>query len=316
MPDLDPKWFGGSAEIPPDICQKLLVEDYHGLADRALTSMGWEGQLICAAGLAISQDGTLVQNARFMARGTLSQTPIPVKASTLWEGAPENVMVQVSVPDCTNFQFTGGELCSEYLPQAAVKFMVTREGQPVLPTEWEGLKIGEFSLRLIAHLGKASNGRSGPHFRLSVLMYPYGVDQLTELSEATQCVSWPGIRILEGSSELFPRPPLNFWGCPIFPLLNVQDRAANCSNLPTADHLRHGIAELMASAALPTACKSRSGLKRKMEDMMDDPEASEPATPTVTWPPAPRPVRTQGNTVLCNNRILKYRIPILSLVRL
>jgi hypothetical protein len=206
----------------------------------------------------------------------MTQTPVPVKASTLWEGVPEDVTVQVSVPDCTNFQFTGGELCSEYLPQDAVKFVITRAGQPVLPTEWEALKIGPFSLRLVAHLGKTSNGRGGPHFRLSVLMFPFSVDQLTDLSDATQSVSWPGIRILEGKSELFPRPPLNFWGCPIFPLLNVQDRAENCTTLPTAAHLRHGISELMATAALPTACKSRSGLKRKMDDMVEDPEASEP----------------------------------------
>ena len=294
MPDLDQKWFDGAREIPPDICAKLTVQDYHGLTDRALTALGWEGQLICTAGLTVSQDGTLVQNGRFIARGVLAQAPVPVKASILWEGVPENVMIHVTVPDCTNFQFTGGELCSDYLPQAAVKFVVSKDGQPVLPTQWEEMKVGDFSLRLIAHLGKSSNGRSGPHFRLSVLMFPYSVEQLADLSDATQSVSWPGISILEGKSELFPRPPLGFWGCPLFPLLNVQDRADNCNTLPTAAHLRHAISELMAAAALPTACKSRSGLKRKMEEMVEDPEASDPVTPTITWPPAPRPRPQQG----------------------
>ena len=295
MPDLDPKWFAGSAELPPDISTKLTIEDYHGLADRALTAMGWEGQLICAAGLSISQDGQLVQNGRFLARGALSTTPVPVKAAHLWEGVADNVMVHVTVPDCTNFPFSSGELCSDYLPQAAVKFVITRDGQPVLPTEWEQLKIGDFSLRLIAHLGKTSNGRTGPHFKLSVLMFPYSVDQLADLSDATQSVSWPGISILEGKSEFFPRAPLNFWGCPLFPLLNVQDRAANCADLPTSAHLRHAIGELMGSAARPTACKSRAGLKRKMDEMTADPEASDPVAPTVTWPPAPRPAISQGN---------------------
>ena len=295
MPDLDQKWFAGTAEIPPDICEKLSVQDYHGLTDRALTAMGWEGQLICTAGLTVSQDGSLVQSGRFIARGMLSQAPVAVKAATLWEGVPENVMFHVTVPDCTNFQFTGGELCSDYLPQAAVKFVVSRDGQPVLPTQWEELKLGEFSLRLIAHLGKTSNSRnSRPNFRMAVLMFPYSVDQLADLSDATQSVSWPGILILEGKSELFPRPPLGFWGCPLYPLLNVQERADNCSTLPTAAHLRHAISELMAAAALPTACKSRSGLKRKMEDMVEDPEASDPVKPTITWPPAPRPPHQHG----------------------
>ena len=295
MPDLDPKWFGGSAELPPDISAKLTVKDFHGLTDRALTALGWEGQLISTAGLSIAQDGLLVQNARFIARGLLNKTPIPVKAANLWEGVPDNIFVQVSVPDCSNFQFTGGELCSDYLPQDAVKFVVTRDNQPVLPTEWEQLKIGNFSLRLIAHLGKTSNGRGGPHFKMSVLMFPYTVQELDDLSDATQSVAWPGIRIIEGNSELFPRPPLNFWGCPLFPVLNIQERADNCSTLPTADHLRHAISELMGAAALPTACKSRGGLKRKMEEMLEDPEACEPEPPTVTWPPAPRPAPRQGN---------------------
>ena len=294
MPDLDPKWFSGAAELPPDISSKLTVEDFHGLTDRALTALGWEGQLISVAGLSISQDGTLVQNARFLARGMLCTTPVPVKAANLWEGVPEDVMLQVTVPDCTNFIFSGGELCSDYLPQAAVKYVVTRGGQPVLPTEWEQLHIGDFTLRLIAHLGKTSNGRSGPHFRMSVLMFPFSVEQLTDLTDATQSGSWPGIRIVEGKSELFPRPPVGFWGCPLFPILNVQDRAANCSALPTANHLRYAIAELMGTAALPTACKSRSGLKKQMDAMTEDPEASEPTPPTVTWPPAPRPARQQG----------------------
>jgi len=299
MPDLDQKWFAGSAELPPDISSKLTVADYHGLTGRALTALGWEGQLICTAGLSISQDGTLVQTTRFMARGILSQAPVQVKAATLWEGVPEDVMVHVSVPDCTNFQFTGGQLCSDYLPHDAVKFTISRGGQPVLPTEWEALKIGDFSLRLMAHLGRTSNGRSGPHFRMSVLMFPFNLQQLADLSDATQCVSWPGIRILEGKSELFPRPPLGFWGCPLFPVLNVQDRAENCAVLPSAAHLRHAISELMAAAALPTACKSRAGLKKHMDVMRDDPEASEPSPPTVTWPPAPRPAQQQGIYQYC-----------------
>jgi len=295
MPDLDPKWFGGSAELPPDVSAKLTVADYHGLVDRALTAMGWEGQLICAAGLTISQDGQLVQNGRFLARGALSIAPIPVKAANLWEGVAENIMVNVTVPDCTNFQFTSGELCSDYLPQAAVKFVITRDGQPVLPTEWEELKIGDFSLRLIAHLGKTSNSRTGPHFKLSVLMFPHSPEQLADLSDATQSVSWPGLGILESKCGFFPKAPPNLWGCPLFPLLNVQDRAANCSELPTSGHLRYAIGELMGSAALPTVCRSRSGLKRRMEEMMDDPEASDPVAPSITWPPAPRPAQRQGN---------------------
>ena len=298
MPNLHQKWFQGDSELPTDISDKLSVADFHERTSRALTALGWEGQLISAVGLSLSSDGSLVQNARFIVRGALCESPIPVNASTIWEGARKDATVHISIPDCSEFQFTGGELCSDFLDHSAVRFTVTREGAPVLPTEWDRMKIGQFSLRLIAHLDKASNTKQGPHFRLSVILYPYSLEELSEMSNATQSVSWPGFRILEGKSELFPRAPTNFWGCPLLPLLNTQNRAANSVRIPPAKHLRFAIAELLRSAALPTVCRTRTGLKRQTDIMLEDPESFEPRTPTITWPQATKPTVTQGKVTI------------------
>ena len=228
-------------------------------------------------------------------RGALHNAAIPLKANTIWEGASKDVTLHVTLPDSGAFQFTGGELCSDFLPQSLVKTAFTREGgQPVLPTEWDAYKLGTFSLRLLAHLDKSSNGRAGPHFRVSVLLFPLGVDELLELSEATQSPAWPGIRILEGRSELFPRAPAGTWGCPLFPMINTSHRSEGFAPaIPGGDHLRYAIAELLRSAVLPTACKG-AGLRKQMDAMAADPDAYEARQPSVTWPPAPRPAVTTG----------------------
>jgi len=295
MVSLDTKFFQGDGDLPLDIRDRVTISDFHESTATALRSAGWEGQLISTVGLGISADGQLVQNATFIMQGALHNAAIPLKASGIWEGASKDVTMHITLPDCSAFQFTGGELCSDFLPQALVKTAFTREGgQPVLPTEWEAYKLGSYSLRLIAHLDKSSNGRAGPHFRVSVLLFPLSVDELLELSEAVQSPAWPGIRILEGKSELFPRAPPGIWGCPLFPLINTSNRAEGCDVLPSGPRLRYAIAELLKSAVLPTACKG-AGLRKQMEGMAADPEAYEARQPAVTWPTAPRPADNTGS---------------------
>jgi len=299
MTALDQKFFQGDGDLPEAIRSKVLVADFHDSVSAALKDAGWQGQLVCTAGLRISADGQLVQDARFIMRGPLHTAAIPIKASTIWEGAAKDITLHVTLPDSDAFQFAGGELCSDFLNQALVKFHFTKDTKdtslPVLPTEWEANKLGQFSLRLMAHLDKASNGKAGPHFRVSVLLFPLSVDQLQELSDATQSSAWPGIRILEGKSELFPRAPPGCWGCPLFPVLNTSLRAADCTAIPGGAHLRFAISELMQTAALPTACKSRAGLRKQMEDMTADPSLCEQLLPTMVWPSAPRPDNNTGS---------------------
>ena len=296
MTALDKKYFQGEKDLPQDVVTKLLVEDFHNQADKALKDLGWEGQLVSSVGLTLNADGSLVHSAQFQLRGRLHQDAIPVTASTVWEGAPKGAVVHITLPDCSNFKFTGGELVSDYLHQAAVKFAVTKDGNPLLPTDWEANKIGLFSLRLIAHLDKASNTKTGPHFRVSVLLYPLSVEELADLCDATQSVAWPGLRILEAKSEIFPRAPAGLWGCPLLPLMNTHLRAEGVTTTPSGACLRHAIAELLRSAALPTACRSWTSLAKQMAEIQDDPASCEPRTPAVIWPPASRPETNGGKT--------------------
>jgi len=301
MPVIDPKFFRGAQELPPDLVEKLIAKDLHTGVGSVLTRIGWEGQLISAFGLNLSPDGTLVQSAQFLMRGALTAAAITVKANTIWDKVAKGVNINITIPDSGAFSFSGGELVSDYLSHEKVKFTVTKDGTPILPMEWGTNNVGNFALRLIAHLDKSSNTRSGPHFRVSVLIFPLSVEELEELSEATQSVSWPGVKILEGRAELFPRAPADFWGCPLLPILSVEHRAENCTAVPAGCNLRHAISELARSAALPNACKTRASLKKQMDEMLRDPANLEPRLPTVMWPTAPRPPAEQGKTFAIKN---------------
>ena len=121
MPVLDGKYFGGSGDLPQDIVNKLTTTDLQAGAIAAFTALGWEGEVISAVGLILSQDGELVHNSQFLMRGALAPGAIPVRICQIWEKAAKDVVMQVTLPDSDAFKFTGGELCSELFDQNAVK---------------------------------------------------------------------------------------------------------------------------------------------------------------------------------------------------
>ena len=51
MPDLDPKYFRGSEDIPRDRVNNLVTGKSEKDIEDTLTRLGWEGQLIAAISL-------------------------------------------------------------------------------------------------------------------------------------------------------------------------------------------------------------------------------------------------------------------------
>ena len=298
MPSLDPKYFEGEGDLHPEIVAKLTV---NGLDDQiltALTTHAWEGQLVACVGLSISADGSAVSAARFLLRGGLCPTPVKIKANLLWRTAAD-VSLHITVPEGQHFSFAGGSLCSDYLDQSAVKFNVSKGQEPIMPGDYAAHKIGQFCLRIVAHLDKTSNGRAGPHIKLTTLVFPASAEATLDENGGAQSPSWPGFRVLEGAAPLFPRPPAGFWGAPILPLIAVQDRAAASQAVPDGVTMRFALAELMRTAALPTVCVTKPARAKTIRSMQRIPENLDPRTPCITWPPAPRPDPAEGKN--CRN---------------
>ena len=296
MPDLNRKYFDNPSEISAERVADLVTGCSEAAIRGTLTKLGWEGQAVASVILKISADGKQVTSGHFQLEGALSPTPIVIQASKLWEKADSDIVLSVEVPSGNAFVFEGGRLTSDFLDHETVKYKFSRGGQVLAETERTAGGVGHFCMRILAHLGKTSNGAAGPNIKFTMLVLPQSASDTLEMSAAAQSPAWPGIKALEGTCQLFPPSKLGEWGAPCFPLLNTKSISANCSELPGAEHLRFALAGVMRTAARPTGCTSYGGLMKYTSRMMKDPEAAAPSEPSITWPDTARPANTGGRS--------------------
>ena len=75
----------------------------------------------------------------------------------------------------------------------------------------------------------------------------------------------------------------------MWPLLNTDTRAPNCTIIPSRNALRFAVAELLKTAALPNTYVARNTLKKAEAGAMANLENLELRTPCIVLPSAPRP---------------------------
>jgi len=294
MPELKSAFFTGGGDLPADLVNQLVTASPGEAVGDTLHNLGWDGTAVATVCLITSTDGARVANGSFAIWGKLSEEVVTVPASKLWEGTARGTTLHIRDLTGQLFRFSGGQLHSEHLDSANLDCNFAKGAQPILPADWTANNVGEFTLRVVAHIDKLSNRNTSPRVKFTVLASPGSADQLAALSERTHHVSWPGIKILEGQAQLFPLSADIQWGCPILPLICTRDRAEGCNTVPSGQHLRFAIAEIFRTAALPTACTARGPLLEKGNDIMDAEEEPEPRPPTITWPAAERPPIDQG----------------------
>jgi len=294
MPELKNSFFTGSGDLPLELLQQLTTNSPTTGVHTTLERLGWDGSPVAAVCLTTSTDGLRVNTASFALWGVLSADTITVPASKLWDGVARGTTLHIRNLSGQHFRFSGGQMHSDFLDSDRVDFNFTRSEQPILPADWEANHVGNFTLRLIAHLDKTSNKSSSPKVKYTVLATPGTADELLQLSDRAQHVSWPGIKLLEGTTQLFPLATEVQWGCPVLPLICTKDRGENITAYPSGQHLRFAVAEVFRTAALPTACTTRGALHEKGQEIMDAEEEPETRSPAVTWPAAERPPIEQG----------------------
>jgi hypothetical protein len=290
MPVLDKKFLNGGGNISIDTVNKLLTASLdQGLA-RTLSNLGWQGQPIGIVGLTLAPDGVRIRVAEFGVRGQLSEEPFAVQASKLFD-CSRDIEIEFSRVRGEAFKFSTGRMCSDYLEQEFCEYSVKQNDTVLNQEEGRQLGVGQFALRMVVHLDKASNGRAGPHFKVTVMAFPRSAEQLAETAGA-QSASWPGIKILEAKCGFFPPAGQDTWGAPFFPILVSSERAAAIRSLPSGEMLRFAMAQLLRTALLPTACTARARLARKEQEMAEPEEVER--QPTVQWPAVAEPQSILG----------------------
>ena len=297
MPDLKAGFFEGNPVITPEWINRLSSTTAGlGLRD-ALSSLGWKGESVATISLLTSPDGTRVTNGVFNLWGTLSAETIEFQASKLWEGTHRNTTIRIQNLQGQAFRFSSGQLQSDYLDSEHFEISVTRAGQDIAAADWAANGVGHIALRAIAHIDKTANRADWPLLKVTILAVPLSADEIAALSERTHHPAWPGIRVLECRADLFPRPTEAQWGCPIWPFICTRNREANINTIPSPAHLQHAIAEMMRTAALPTACGSRGALNEKGQAILDAGDDPEIRRPSITWPECERPPPDRGNHI-------------------
>jgi len=271
-----------------------------GLYDTIIAD-GWDGQApVTTISLVLTADGTRISSGHFGLWGDLAGAAVDIPACKLWEGVPKGTTLSIRQLRGEKFTFPGGQLHSAFADQAVFDVAYSRAGQPIMPQDWAENNIDQLSLRAVCYLDRTSNKRNNPKIKFTVLAAPLSTDAMTRLSGSTQHVTWPGIKILEGTADLFPGAPPGEWAAPVYPFLCAKDRSAAATaadKIPPAEHILFALAELMRSAALPTACTSRAVMNEKGQEILDSGVDPELRGPTITWPPATMPAPDLGNNL-------------------
>jgi len=294
MAPLEGRWFEGSENIPEPTATSLVVASFGYPVAATLGRNGWDGGVMAGIGLELSPDNKSVARGQVVMRGLLSAEAASIQAFKLWESADKEVTIDITFPNAAEFDFASGRMTSEYLPSEGIRVVASKDGRPILPTDWSKFGIKNFCLRLFLAMAKPSaynNQKPGAKFAL--LFFPHTVEEMSEWTDLVQEAGWPGIKILEGEAQLFPHAPVGSWGCPILPLI-CPGNNAQPTTLPPAAELRHVIWRIVDTARQPNAYASHSTLKRKWGKIIADPEEYSEREPLVTWPQPPEPVNSTG----------------------
>jgi hypothetical protein len=225
-----------------------------------------------------------------MLQGLPTKEPVKIQANNLWASTQPGTKLSISIPDGKTFIFTGDTLASNYVAGEDFPYSFSRDGNTIVSSEWANHGVGEIAIRAICHLDKSSNVK-GLSVKVTFLVFPNSVEELSELSAATLSPAWPGLRILENTCSFFPKS--NDWKDPCCPLLMLGCTQPNNTNLPPGAEIRFHISALMRTARRHTICNKFSTLMKQLEKAMSDVESME-LEPTIIWPDIPRHAPTVG----------------------
>jgi hypothetical protein len=154
----------------------------------------------------------------------------------------------------------------------------------VLADERTRLNMTDFSIRMICELSGTSDGRRGIVLKYSILIFPASWAEMQENPDS-RFGSYPGIRIVEGTFPLIPRPS-SPWGCPVIPFILPGAPFEELATAPTGRKLREAIAAIMRRTATPATLRHGGEVVARWEHVRTHPRELEgPLTvPAVTWP--------------------------------
>jgi hypothetical protein len=312
MATIDGVLFMGEASMPRDELAELEIPNTDEAVTNGLKQLGWDGK--SPAGCVVLQlaaDNSAVTSGQFVARGQLAAEELRMDASRIWNGADANLQLSIQVPRGEAFKFSDGGLCSDFMAESEIEYCITtvgRSAQVVLQADYKAKKIGNFCIRMVCDIKKAT-ARAGVTLNYKVMLYPGTEEEVTGVSELARSPSWPGLKLTEGELALLPRTKTT-WKCPIRPLIRTGTPWEEDDTAPPMDELRAKIAWVMATSEPADACKTRKALVARWRRYANNPDEFSPKKSALAWP-RPQHASQTGGSRKSNNgtvvNIVRYR---------
>ena len=296
MAPMDINLFKGHSDITASEFVRLAAENSENDVANVLKDFKWNGnKIIGSVILHLSEDNCRVDGGNFQARGSFPQKEVKMKAASIWPGTEGRVTLTIKLPKVDIFKFDDS-LASEYVPseEIAHSFSAVEDGEiiPILAAEREEWRVGDFCLRLVCHITKAT-AKSGVTLKYTLLIFPGQRESIMDVSELAQSASWPGMKVTEGELPLCPMPQ-KIWQCPILPVLVTSNTFEQEPGPPPADELRRAIAAIMCRAAAPEVCKSRTEMMNKWQRYANNPDEFVAKPGPLSWPTPTAAATTAG----------------------
>jgi len=250
MPELDASLFSGETDRGPEAeLRHTEVSNFQEGVNTALTkNFKWNGKAMGIIGLTTGRNNLTVEDGRFIIRGTFTEAAHKLDASAIWEEADPECFINLKLPKGDVFTFSEGGLYSDFIPSSQLKFQClamqsNKELVTIAPADYTEAGVGEFAVRIICQISRASTAKKGVMMRYVIQLYPGSLAALTG-TRGEQGPSWPGIKIGSGEFPLGPKPRLA-WRCPILPFIKAGTPFTENPVAPSGDRLRRAISSIM-----------------------------------------------------------------------
>jgi hypothetical protein len=209
MPELDKNLFSGNDKLSAEEWDMLSFSGGYQSVAEFLGRFGWDGRAAGCVNLHLSADNKKVESARFLLAGRWSDEPLRCQACKIWPDAGQHVILEIDLDNLSMFRFTEGEMSSDLIDGAAIKYRFIAAGQDgsereLDEEEYSAVGVGNFCLKAVASIAKSSGAKFGIWIQVTMLVMPGTQDAVVAISSLATNASWPGIKWSDGEMPMLP----------------------------------------------------------------------------------------------------------------
>ena len=303
MPDIDRLLFKGREQLKTEDWEKMSASDWSSRAvERVLAANGWENKAAAAVATRLKPDNSGPEAAKLVWAGCWDKT-VKIQAKKVFEGADDDTMLEIELPDLAIFRCDENMMASRYTPQEAVKFRYV-QGEKILEDEEDRMQqgIGDFSLRITAGLSKACGAKYGLWLQATIMIFHLAADNMADrdLWPLADSLAWPGVKLTEGQVPVLPaagkKAPLwegKDWGAPIAPIVIPGVPWEAAPGPPEQKELAAACAQLLNGGGMPDTCANSTTMLKKWDKGAVSSKPAEKSWPATTE--QERPAAKKGN---------------------